>query len=133
MTEEEMLKISTDEMRDRLLNLIKKGKIEFACTNRPVLDVEKYVVDYLLANGVISPKYKPGDKLWIIPSIDDCGHLVEEITEMTCIGYYVDSEHYILKLKEGENLYGVYMEKEEQIVFSSREEAEQALKGGAKE
>ena len=39
--------------RERLIELVKKGEREFSLSNRPVLDIEEYIADYLLANGVI--------------------------------------------------------------------------------
>lgn len=41
------------EQRERLIELIKKAETEFANTNRPVLDIEEFVADFVLANGVI--------------------------------------------------------------------------------
>ena len=40
-------------MRDRLIELTKQAERTFSATGRPVLDIEEYVADHLLANGVI--------------------------------------------------------------------------------
>lgn len=39
-------------MRDRLIELINQAEKEFGNTGKPVLDIEEYVSDHLLANGV---------------------------------------------------------------------------------
>lgn len=43
------------EMRDRLVETIKQAEQQFSNTGRPVLDIEEYVADYLLADGWIRP------------------------------------------------------------------------------
>ena len=49
--------------RDRLIELIKKGEWEYLCSTgrSPRYD---FAVDYLLANGVIVPPCKVGDKVY---------------------------------------------------------------------
>ena len=38
--------------RERLLYLIKQAEKDFSDTGKPILNIEEYVVDYLLSNGV---------------------------------------------------------------------------------
>ena len=51
-----------NEMRDRLLHLIYEAEEKF--TDRPVLDIDKFVVDYLIENGVVVPPCKVGDTVY---------------------------------------------------------------------
>ena len=51
-----------NEMRDRFLHLIHEAEEKF--TDRPVLDIEKFVVDYLIENGVVVPPCKVGDTVY---------------------------------------------------------------------
>ena len=44
-----------NDMKDRLLCLIYEAEEKF--TDRPVLDIEKFVADHLIANGVIVPQW----------------------------------------------------------------------------
>lgn len=53
-------------MRDRLIALIKEAERNFSDTDRPVLDIEEYVADHLLANGVIVPTVAVGDDVYYI-------------------------------------------------------------------
>ncbi len=52
-------------MRDRLIELVKNAEKEFP-KDKPVLDIEEFVADFLLANGVIVPPCKVGDVVYII-------------------------------------------------------------------
>ena len=54
----------TNEMRDRLLHLIHEAEEKF--TDRPVLDIEEFVADYLIENGVIVPPCR----------CKDCDHFI---------------------------------------------------------
>lgn len=51
-----------NEMRDRLLHLIHEAEEKF--TDRPVLDIEKFVADYLIENGVVVLLCKVGDRVY---------------------------------------------------------------------
>lgn len=54
-------------MRDRLIELIKQAEKQFSETGKPVLDIEEYVADHLLAEGVIVPKVGIGAKIYAVP------------------------------------------------------------------
>lgn len=84
-------------------------------------DTEK-IADHLLANGVIVPPCKAGDTIW------RCGRdkvhewqiaLIEVYADE--IGFVDDSDNYFTEDDIGKT------------VFLTKEEAEQALKGGGKE
>ena len=51
-----------NEMRDTLLHLIHEAEEKF--TDRPVLDIEKFVADHLIENGVVVLLCKVGDKVY---------------------------------------------------------------------
>lgn len=53
-------------MKDRLVDLILNAERDFANSGKPVLDIEKYVADHLLANGVIVPPCKVGQTVYKI-------------------------------------------------------------------
>ena len=53
------------KMRDKLLGFIKQAENDFANAGKPVLNIEEYVADYLLAKGVIVPPCKVGDAVYI--------------------------------------------------------------------
>lgn len=66
-------------MRDRLIELIKEAEQNFSDTGRPVLDIEEYVADHLLSNGVIVPPCKVGDTVWcILPNGYDEEYIAEK-------------------------------------------------------
>lgn len=51
-------------MRERLICLIKNAEKAFP-KDKPVLDIEEFVADYLLANGAIVPPCKVGDTVYV--------------------------------------------------------------------
>ena len=53
-------------MYDKLVALIMKGENEFSKTKRPIMDIEKYVADYLIENGVIVGPCKIGQTVYLI-------------------------------------------------------------------
>ena len=71
-------------MRDRLIALIKEAERKFSDTGRPVLDIEEYVADHLLANGVIVPP------LWVGQTVYHYNHYLGGVfaylIENVCIG-----------------------------------------------
>ena len=69
-------------MRERLICLIKNAEKAFP-KDKPVLDIEEFVADYLLANGVIVPPCKVGEVVWII----DCYTKIQKC-EIFSVNYY---------------------------------------------
>ena len=109
--------------RDRLIELIKKGEKEFSLSNRPVLDIEEYIADYLLANGVIVPPCKVGDAIYRIVDMSHttCKSFVSDFPEVV--------EPYAVIYKD---IFGSYscipFDEFGKTVFLTEEEAEAALK-----
>lgn len=112
-------------MRDRLIALIKEAERKFSDTGRPVLDIEEYVADHLLANGVIVPPIRMGQKVYTIGWCDN----VEE-WEVIAVKHeaYVDESRWRFVARLGmasdiaftDEFFG-------KTVFLTREEAEKAL------
>ena len=115
-------------MRERLIELIKSYR-----TPQTSLEVEweqlkglacSGLADHLLANGVIVPPCKVGDTVYYIywNNAQEVGEgAVKEIYFNGCsFSYLVDNE-------------GLYLYLRQREVYLTREEAEQALKGGAVE
>lgn len=74
-------------MRDRLIGLIKQAENDFSKTGKPVLDIEEYVADHLLDEGVIVPPYKP------LPLIDEGDRVLCPICETDLMGCYLDDDN----------------------------------------
>lgn len=53
-------------MRDRLIELLKEAERNFSDTGRPILDIEEYVADHLLAEGVIVPPVPVGGTVYTL-------------------------------------------------------------------
>ena len=108
-------------MRDRLVDLINEAKDEYPTI--PHVNCCKptfayYLADRLLANGVIVPPCKVGDKVYYI---HHGGSRVFE-GEVTSYVYVSDSKSFGIHYDGGYGVYGRY-------VFLTRKEAELALKG----
>lgn len=107
-------------MRDKLIKLLEEtGMIEG--TSRCNI-----VADELLANGVIVPPCKVGQTVWVIDNFRTFTKPILESRTVLSVQYYKSGAiqyHY----KDG----SFYKEHIGRTVFSTKEEAEQALKGGA--
>ena len=120
-------------MRDRLIELIMKAEAEFIETHRPILDVERYVADYLLANGVIVPPCKVGQKLYTTYCYGIRDWRIEE-SVIYEVRQRIGTGLEIFEMRKNENgtfsYFKVELDKFGKTVFLTKEEAEQALKGG---
>jgi hypothetical protein len=114
-------------MRDRLICLIKNAEKAFP-KDKPVLDIEEFVADYILADGIIAPPCRVGDTLYVISQMKD-----KRILPFV-------NEYEATYIQVGKRKCKVYHEKDGFIkiflqddfgktVFLTREEAEAALKG----
>ena len=109
-------------MRDRLIELLKGAENKVAEMLTRPLELEEWLgiyADYLLANGVIVPPCKVGDKIYIIASIS------QEIIETTVIGIWNGEGIYSLMTIHG----AIITESFGKTVFLTKEEAEARLKG----
>lgn len=107
-------------MRDRLIELIKKE------VPRPKADALAY---HLLANGVIVPPCKVGDKVF---KIFYKGY-IEELTVKEISMCFKENEkikHYscVYKINDKYSVIGFYEEEINQTIFLTKEEAEAKLK-----
>jgi hypothetical protein len=126
-------------MRDRLIKILRepipviKGYDTIGESRMSIVDAEKYA-DRLISNGVIVPPCKVGDTVYVINDFE-----VEETTVFSMRIKSTDShwitfvrakitDHFV-KFKDG---YGSAFDTFifGKTVFSTREEAERALKGG---
>jgi hypothetical protein len=113
-----------NEMRDRLLHLIHEAEEKF--TDRPVLDIEKFVADHLIENGVIVLPCKVGDTIYYLD-----GSIIVE-SKVHCISFggrygdYKGGQMHIYD-SDKDNI-TVKLDNFGKTVFLTKEEAEQKLK-----
>jgi hypothetical protein len=111
-------------MRDRLLKLCKKSHSEWlekTYDHETDKNLGEYVADYLLENGVIVPPCKVGDKVYEIEYEIGSYEMWEAHpleTEVKAICLLTENDYHPLD-RIGKD------------VFLTKNEAEQALKGGA--
>ena len=136
-------------MHDKLIKLLEKARWQesfdavFSSID-DILDMPKgreYIVDYLLKNGVIVSPYKVGDEVWVI------NREPGEDADISCIMFLAKSKGCIIGTSwindydlDGTLLYHIHETQEnyntelmvypDEDCFSTKEEAEQALKGG---
>ena len=117
-------------MRERLIELIESRtcRNNFCqpscenCENVPLQDIEvERLADYLLANGVIVPPCKVGDKIYYIDKYTNC---VEEDT----VKFFTVTKDGIKPILEFHNTKFWKYYKWGKTVFLTKEEAENALK-----
>ena len=113
--------------RDRLIELYEKATEEYEKTNKAQFR-KSFICDYLLANGVIVPPCKVGDKLFCIISdrgINDIYNHIEvcKVTSIMCF----DSESFVIGVREINRHYShnVVLGKD---AFNTFEEADKKLK-----
>lgn len=119
-------------MRERLIELI-RGARKITKGANCDLEREGLFADYLLANGVIVPPCKVGDKVYKISrnKVKEC--------EVVFIGISADKKcsyfNFIENYADGTfyKSYSMVFDVIGKSVFLTREEAEQALKGGVQE
>ena len=117
--------------RDRLIEIVKKALIKFENLRNDFLDekiddiddIQNVLADYLLANGVIVPPCKVGDKLYPIVDMSHtaCKSFVSDFP-ITVLPYQI----YYLNLMGGVS--AIPFENFGKTVFLTKEEAEKKLK-----
>ena len=112
-------------MRDRLIALIKEAERAFP-KDKPILDIEEFVADHLLANGVIVPFAECGADIY--GAFEWCP---DEVCEGTLISYSIqrDGTWFYCHYSNGLNMWHK-IEDFGKTVFLTKEESEEALKGG---
>ena len=118
--------MQTEKQRERLVELIKSAEKEFSNTGKPILDIEEYVADYLIANGVVVFPHKIGDKIYK----NICGE--KDTQEYVIVGYYCEDKPKIVHSQfvyNGKTYdHNFYVDDEGEYYYTSRAEAENALK-----
>lgn len=107
-------------MRDRLIELIAEAH-DLEDLGIDFFDIDGYIADHLLENGVIVPPCKVGDKLYIVATVS------EKVIECTIIGIWIYDDVCSVITDYGT----IHNDSLGKSVFFTKEEAEQALKGGA--
>ena len=117
-------------MRDRVIELIKQGDKTFAdkYTGKVMSHIDEvyeFVADYLIANGVDIPLCKVG---YVVYTIEGCNNRPEKLV-VTAVHQY-EKHTSITALSKSQKEY-FYEDKDfGEVVFLTKEEAEQKLKGG---
>ena len=112
-------------MRERLIELIRGARKTTKGANCD-LEREGLFADYLLANGVIVPPCKVGDTVWFIRNNTILPTMAKWI-ETNTYGWCVCCEYPPM------STFSFRFDDFGKTVFITREEAEQALRGGEKE
>lgn len=118
----ELLEEAREKSREYFRSAIKKSLAEKKRFNSKT-DVRSYIdveADYLLANGVIVPPVKYGDKLYVITEVS------KTIVETIVIGVWIYEESFTVLTIHGNILNDSFGK----TVFLTKEEAEEALEGG---
>ena len=119
-------------MQKRLVELIKQAENDFSKTGKPVLDIEEYVASHLLANGVIVPPVKVGDKVYRIWSVGKYGKSTAEFV-VTNVSQIMENIWVMRYQKQAKSLYEIPTNYQcnfndiGKTVFLTKEEAEKAL------
>ena len=109
-------------MRERLIELIEKGQFNYYASNGSNgIGHNEYIADYLLANGVIVPPCKVGDKIYFTYN--------EKVFNLTVEKIVIKEEGMFLVDKEFNDWYSI--KKLGKTLYLTQEEAEKALNGGA--
>lgn len=130
-------------MRDRLIELIGKELLDYASWNTEMTlagnynmpSVEEVIADKILSDGWFRPPCKVGDKVYITSSLfpDNFGY--SGVIETIVVGYFVGdygglTETLKLKCKNNNELFSCNFDSVGKTAFLTKEEAQQALKGG---
>lgn len=114
--------------RDKIKELLKQAQDKYCdicaeCAEDGYKDhesFEDFFADYLLANGVIVPPCKVGDKVWIIHE--------KRIFEIMCIGFYQDPDGFYVAVANDEYSTVRWKVKYSETLFLTKEEAEAELR-----
>lgn len=115
------------KMRDRLIELVRKGIQEFGKSTAKC-SADEYIADHLLANGVIVPPCKVRTEIFGLFDNDD--EQRKEIYEGNILCYSLDENNLLwatMRYKNGLS-YWHTIDDFGKTVFLTKEEAENALK-----
>ena len=134
-------------MRDRLIELLKKAELKetyTASNGKPVTSIQRRIVDmsevnvladHLLANGVIVPPCKVGDKVYFVSDSPINLSVRANTIYEAHVSRTVTTQYGTTLVVQIHNSYGCTeipdINDFGKTVFLTREEAEKALKGGA--
>lgn len=119
-------------MRKRLIELL----------NQVANDVSKFptdnfigsLADYLIANGLVVPPCKVGDKIFFVHDMcDENGEEYVEISNGWCVSFSLDGLWMYCRYDGDLTMWHCITNDLGQTVFLNREDAERALKGGGTE
>ena len=114
-------------MRDRLIELITESGACFDCFPVAGYDEKQKqtIADHLLANGVIVPPCKVGDKVFVVSQGQGLC-MRWNVYEGKVVDIHLNRHNKLtIRVENGEKFFGYY---EPCFVFLTKEEAEQALK-----
>ena len=112
-------------MRDRLIELINNYPCMSTAEDCFIESISSDLADYLLANGVIVPACKVGGTLYqIIGMLPGCTYIFAETVDRIQTDTNGETIYYANKTER------IFQREIGKTVFLTKEEAEQALKGG---
>lgn len=114
-------------MRERLIELCREAQTKYLEEEPPVGDFGKYLADHLLANGVVVPPSKVGEKIYI----HQFDNKLKKVVECEIIEHNEAEELFKVKLTDGRILTLIF-QFIGKTVFLTRGEAEAKLKEGVK-
>jgi hypothetical protein len=123
-------------MRDRLIELINNGSDKYPTLptiNGCKEEYNHFLADHLLANGVIVPPCKVGQKLYTVCTRGVNDKFIQESTVSKIVLDDFDGLRIIKKVVDERGccfFYDVDQEQLNKTTFFSKEEAERAVKGG---
>ena len=120
--------------RDRLIELIKQGVDQTPCNSNSDYDCEgvkckdcesKSITDHLLANGIIVPPCKVGDKVYVVNTLFVSEYTINEMAyDNIFFRFYCANEDYAIECRS----FMFFDERIGKTVFLTKEEAEEKLK-----
>jgi hypothetical protein len=131
-------------MRDRLVELISKAREQCTSTScfqceyqdkeMPKDCVPRLIADHLIANGVIVSPCTVGDTVWYLNRYHSISMRKDAVYEAKVVRVYVEKENTLCLSIQIKNEWGTtefpHITEIGKTVFFTKEEAEQALKGG---
>ena len=123
-------------MKERLIELMKNAEfayLDFSKMHTCEKSLTDFTADYLLANGVVCPPCKVGDKVFYVNEV--CDENADEYLDISVgevISFSMQKEGLWMycRYEDGLTYWHLVADDFGKTVFLTKEEAEQALKGG---